>query len=75
MNVESMVDFSPANTKIMCENDVISINRYRLRYIGMTTVFSLLLILIPLAASAIVGQEKALSFYNTHTRERLTVIL
>jgi uncharacterized protein YcbK (DUF882 family) len=74
MNAESMADFSSANTKIMCKHDVISINRYQLRYRGMTTVLSLLLILIPLAASAVAQQERTLSFYNTHTRERLAVI-
>lgn len=37
-------------------------------------ILSFLLILIPLASPAIALSERSLSFYNTHTGERLTVI-
>jgi uncharacterized protein YcbK (DUF882 family) len=41
---------------------------------NISLILSFLLILIPLASSAIDLRERTLSFYNTHTGESLTVI-
>ena len=46
----------------------------QLHHIVLGIVLTILFFLIPLAASAIAQQDRALSFYNTHTRERLSVI-
>jgi len=40
----------------------------------ISLILSFLLFLVPLASPAIALSERALSFYNTHTGERLTVI-
>ena len=40
----------------------------------LSLILSLLLLLVPLASPAIALTERSLSFYNTHTGEKLTVI-
>jgi uncharacterized protein YcbK (DUF882 family) len=62
--------------KVSSIMQIAKIHLIKTKNIGMNIrlILSLLVILIPAASSATALQERTLSFYNTHTGERLSVI-